>query len=153
MQPEGHHLAEFNFGILKHDWDDPRVKGFVDGLDLVNAVAQRAAGFVWMMDPAAMDAAQTDPKGAFGGNPRMASTLSVWNDVDSLRHFVWNTVHKRFYDRRAEWYDAVESLRLVLWWVPAGHKPDAAEAMTRFRLLETHGPSDAAFGWDWVTAP
>ncbi len=32
-------LAEFNVGVLRHDWDDPRVKDFVDGLDLVNGVA------------------------------------------------------------------------------------------------------------------
>lgn len=141
------HLAELNLGILKHDWDDPRVKVFVDGLDLVNGVAQRSAGFVWMMDGAAMEAVQNDPDGPMGGNPRMASTLSVWEDVASLEHFVWNTVHKRFYDRRDEWYDAVESLRFAMWWVPVGHRPDMHEAMMRFNHLQTHGDTDVAFGW------
>lgn len=145
-------LAELNLGILKHDWDDPRVKGFVDGLDLVNSVAQRSRGFVWMMDSAAMDAAQNDSNGAMGGNPRMASTLSVWEDLPSLEHFVWNTVHKQFYDRRAEWYDAVESLRFVMWWVPDGHQPDMVEAMARFTHLATHGSSDRAFGWEHAKA-
>lgn len=152
MQPDGHHLAELNIGILKHDWDDPRVKGFVDGLALVNSVAQRSAGFVWMMDGDAMDAAQNDPAGVMGGNPRMASTLSVWQDVASLEHFVWNTVHKRFFDRRAEWYDAVASLRFAMWWVPIGHQPDMIEAMERFRHLDEHGDSDFAFGWDFAKA-
>lgn len=141
-------LAELNLGILKHDWDDPRVKGFVDGLDPVNRVAQRSRGFVWMMDSEAMDAAQNDPSGVMGANPRMASTLSVWEDVPSLEHFVWNTVHKRFFDRRAEWYDAVESLRFAMWRVPVGHRPSMTEAMARFRHLETHGDSDWAFGWE-----
>lgn len=152
MQPEGHHLAELNLGILKHDWDDPRVKGFVDGLDLVNSVAQRSSGFVWMLDGDAMDKVQTDPQGPMGGNPRMASTLSVWEDLASLEHFVWNTVHKRFYDRRAEWYDAVESLRFVMWWVPVGHTPGMAEAMERFHHLDAHGDSPTAFGWDYANA-
>lgn len=70
--PQGHHLAELNLGILKHDWDDSRVKDFVDGLDLVNGIAQRAPGFVWMMSGAQMEREQLDPKGALGGNPRMA---------------------------------------------------------------------------------
>ncbi|MCR8546262.1 DUF3291 domain-containing protein [Salipiger sp. P9] len=147
MQPDGHHLAEFNLGVLKYDWDDPRVKDFVDGLDLVNGIAQRSAGFVWMMSGDEMEAEQLAPEGALGGNPRLASTLSVWEDAASLEHFVWNTVHKRFYDRKAEWYDAVDSLRLVMWWVPEGHRPTTAEAMARFRHLETHGDSAFAFGW------
>ena len=147
---QGHHLAELNLGILKHDWDDPRVQDFVDGLDLVNGVAQRSKGFVWMMDPATMEREQLDAQGPMGGNPRMASTLSVWESLGDLEHFVWNTVHKRFYDRRAEWYDLTDQLRFVMWWVPAGHHPDMVEAMTRYRHMETHGPSEQAFGWDWV---
>ena len=147
MQSVGHHLAEFNLGVLKYDWDDARVQGFVDGLDLVNGVAMRSPGFVWMLGEEAMDAAQRDPDGVLGGNPRTASTLSVWEDVPSLEQFVWNTVHKRFYDRKAEWYDPGDQLRMVMWWVPVGHRPTIAEAMERFRLLEANGDSDQAFGW------
>ncbi|MGC1495157.1 MAG: DUF3291 domain-containing protein [Sulfitobacter sp.] len=147
MQPDGHHLAELNLGVLKYDWDDPRVKGFVDGIDLVNNVAQRSPGFQWMMSQDDMDAEQRNPNGAMGGNPRTASTLSVWSDIPSLEHFVWNTVHKQFYDRKAEWYDAVESLRFAMWWVPIGHQPDMNEAMARFCHLEVHGDDDYAFGW------
>jgi hypothetical protein len=150
MQPVGHYLAEFNLGVLKYDWDDPRVQDFVNGLDRVNQVAQRSNGFVWMLDEENMDAAQTDPDGAMGGNPRTASTLSVWQDAASLEHFVWNTVHKQFYDRKAEWYDAVETPRLVMWWVPQDVRPTIAQAMERFRHLETHGNSDHAFGWSYL---
>lgn len=42
-------LAELDIGILKHDWDDPRVQGFA-----------------WMMDGDAMDAAQKAPLGPWG---------------------------------------------------------------------------------------
>ncbi len=146
-QPLGHHLAEFNLGVLKHDWDDPRVADFADNIDRVNAIAQRAPGFVWMLDGDGMEAAQLDPGGPLGDNPRTASILSVWKDVASLEHFVWNTVHKKFYGRRAEWYHRGEALRLVLWWVPEGHHPDVAEAMGRFQYLEANGESDHAFGW------
>lgn len=149
-QPAGHHLAEFNLGILRHDWDDPRVQGFVDGLDLVNGVAARSPGFIWRLSDDEMDRAQRDPEGPLGGNPRLASTLSVWRDVATLEHFVWQTVHRQFYDRRAEWYDAVESLRFVMWWVPEGHRPGVDEAMARFRHLEARGDSDHAFGWAWL---
>ncbi|WP_299844248.1 DUF3291 domain-containing protein [uncultured Paracoccus sp.] len=147
MQPVGHHLAEFNLGVLKHDWADPRVKDFVDGLDRVNGIAQRSPGFVWMLSEDEMDAAQRDPDGALGGNPRTASTLSVWQDGASLERFVWNTVHKQFYDRKAEWYDAVDTPRLVMWWVPVGHRPTIAEAMQRLSQLAAQGDTPEAFGW------
>lgn len=143
------HLAELNLGVLKHDWDDPRVQGFVDGIDLVNRVAELSDGFIWRVSDEEMDAAQRDPDGPFG-NPRTASTMSVWRDQKSLEHFVWNTVHKRFYDRRAEWYDAVDSLRFVLWHVEEGTRPTLQEGMQRFRYLQANGDSDYAFGWDYL---
>lgn len=154
MEPDDHtqdqHLAEFNIGILKHDWDDPRVKDFVDGLDLVNAVAARSPGFVWRLSDDDMDVAQNDQDGPLGGNPRTASTLSVWESVAALEAFVWNTVHRQFYARKDEWYDLSDALRFVMWWVPKGHRPTIAEAADRFRMLEINGPSNKAFGWRWV---
>ena len=152
MQPVGHHLAELNFGTLRHDWDDPRVAEFVNGLDLVNALAARSPGFVWRLSDDDMEGEQLGDGGAFGGNPRMASTLSIWEDVASLQHFVWNTVHRQFYDKRALWYDAIGNSNLVMWWVPVGHRPTVAEGLARFAALRDHGPSDHAFGWDWVKA-
>lgn len=147
MQPKGHHLAELNFGTLLHDWDDPRVKGFVDGLALVNGLAAKSPGFVWRLSDDDMDHAQNDPNEAFGGDSRMASTLSVWEDAASLEHFVWNTVHRQFYERRAEWFAAVGNSHLVMWWVPVDYRPTVAEGLERWRHHEAHGDSDHAFGW------
>ena len=149
-QPVERHLAEFNFGTLKHDWDDPRVQGFVDGLDLVNGIAAQSPGFVWRLPDDAMDAAQNDPAGVFGGAARIASTLSVWESAETLEQFVWNTVHRQFYARRAEWYDAIGNSHLVLWWVPVGHRPSVAEAMARFKAWQAQGDTDQAFGWGWL---
>lgn len=146
-------LAEFNIGILKYDWDDPRVADFQNNLDRVFAIAERSPGYIWHMPGDEMEAAQLDVQGVLGGNPRTASTLSVWKDLQSLEHFVWNTVHKRFYDRRAEWYDpAGQGLRLVMWWVPDGHRPSVAEAVEKLDLLDKQGASEAAFGWDHARA-
>ncbi|MEX0284820.1 MAG: DUF3291 domain-containing protein [Paracoccaceae bacterium] len=146
MAPE-FHLAEFNIGTLLYDWDDPRVADFANNLDLVNGIAARSPGFVWRLSDDDMESAQLDADGVLGGNPRTASTLSVWEDLASLEHFVWNTVHKKFYDRRDEWYGEGQGLRLVMWWVPAGHKPTIVEAMERYHHLEAHGDTDFAFGW------
>lgn len=147
IQPAGHHLAEFNLGTLAHHWDDPRVAEFTDNLSRVSALAQRAPGFVWQMPGEEMQAAQTDPDGPLGGDPRTASTLSVWQDGESLDRFVWGTVHKRFFDKRAAWFLPPQGEGLVLWWVPVGHRPSLAEAAARLRHLNARGDSDRAFGW------
>ncbi|MEM9549882.1 MAG: DUF3291 domain-containing protein [Pseudomonadota bacterium] len=142
------HLAQFNIGTLKYDWDDPRVADFANNLDRVNGIARRSSGFVWQLPEEAMEAAQLDPDGPLGGNPRIASTLSVWEDAQSLENFVWNTVHKQFYDRKHEWYDPAEQgVRLVMWWVAPGHHPSIDEAAARLDHLSRHGDSDHAFGW------
>ena len=96
-----------------------------------------------------MEAAQQEAGGVLG-NARTTSTLSVWRDVDSLSHFVWNTIHKKFYDRKGEWYDPEGNGNFVMWWVPKGHKPSVAEGMDRFNHLVAQGHSDHAFGWAHV---
>lgn len=141
------HLAEFNMGVLRHDWEDPRIADFVNGLALVNGAAVRSPGFVWRLDDAMMEAVQEDPDGPLGGNPRIASTLSVWESAEALEAFVWNTVHRQFYERGAEWFQPAGGIKLVMWWVPVGHRPSIAEAMERFRHLEAHGDTERAFGW------
>lgn len=148
--PAGHHLAELNLGELRYDWDDPRVAEFVNGLDMVNALAARSPGFVWRLSDDDMGHEQTADAGAFGGNARMASTLSVWQDAASLEHFVWNTVHRQFHEKRALWYDAIGNSNLVMWWVPVGHQPGVNEGLARYARLRDGGPSDTAFGWAWT---
>ena len=146
------HLAEFNRGILRHGWDDPRLAGFTDNLDRVNAVATRAHGFVWMLPPDAMEAAQTDPASPLGAHPRLASTLSVWTDAQALHDFTFLSVHRRFLDRGGEWFAPQPGPRLVLWHVAEGHRPGPDEAADRMARLVRDGEGEGAFGWEWLRA-
>ena len=143
-------LAVFNWGRLRYDWDDPRVADFADNLDRVNAVAERAPGFVWYLPGDEMEAAQLDPDGPLGGDPRLACTLSVWETIAQLKDFAFATIHNRFYRRREEWFDADQGPRLVMWHIAADHRPDVAEAMERRAVLEHRGETAEAFGWAWA---
>ena len=147
MQPAGFHLAEFNFGTLRHDWDDPRMAGFVAGLDRVNALAAATKGFVWRLSDDAMGKAQASAAGMALGAGRLAATLSVWENGAALDHFVWNTLHRHYYGRKAAWYDAAGNGNLVLWWVPAGHRPGFHEGLARWQTMRDNGDSETAFGW------
>lgn len=146
------HVAHMNWGRLLHDWDDPRVAEFVDALDAVNALAERSPGFVWRLPDDAMEHEQLSADGAWGGDERIASTLSVWRDVGSLRHFVQDTLHGRFMARARLWFaphDPQTGPAYVLWHVDPGTRPGMAEARDRLAHLAAHGPTAHAFDFGW----
>jgi hypothetical protein len=143
------HLAQLNIGRLRYEVGDPRMADFVDNLALVNGLAECSPGFVWRYQDDSGSAIETRP---FAGDPRMAVNLSVWDSVEALERFVWQTVHKRFYGRRQEWFERTDERYFVMWWVPAGHRPTVQEAIERLQHLQQHGPSEHAFGWESLPA-
>ena len=137
------HLAELNLARLKHDVDDPRVAPFMKALDAVNAIAERSEGFVWRYTGDTGQAVDT----RVADDPRVIVNMSVWQGVAPLENFVWNTVHRKFYQRRDEWFEAFDRMHLAMWWVDPGTTPSVAEALARLAHLNTHGNTDHAFGW------
>ena len=124
-------------------------RAFVDNLASVNAIAERSPGFVWRYQDASGNATNTRP---YDGDPMMAVNMSVWENVESLEKYVWQTVHKRFYGQRHEWFEKMDERYFVMWWVPAGHLPTIAEAIERLEHLKKHGPSEHAFGWENIAS-
>lgn len=139
-------LAELNVGYAKYALDDPRMAGFMDNLDKINALAERSRGFVWRMKSDSGNATDIEVP----GDETMISNMSVWDDVKSLGDYVFNTVHGQFYEKRPEWFEAMDRHHFVMWWIPEDHTPTLTEAMDRLAHLQTHGSSDHAFGWDAV---
>jgi hypothetical protein len=98
-----------------------------------------------------------DPRMAdFANNLALVNGLAertpgfVW--FEALERFVYQTLHKRFYGRRAEWFEHFEGAYFVMWWVAAGHRPSVEEAVARLDHLKQHGPSDHAFDWETASA-
>jgi len=140
------HLAELNIGHFRHPTSDARMAGFMDNLDRVNAVAERSDGFIWRLKDESGNATSLRPF----PDPDMAVNLSVWRDAESLEHYVWNTVHKQFYAKRAEWFQLMDAHHLVMWWVEEGHVPTPDEAKERLDHVQVNGDSDFAFGWSYL---
>lgn len=146
---EALHLAELNVGRLLAPTDDLRVAPFMKALDAVNGIGKRSPGFVWMMEGSgAPGTGNTEAK--IGNDPQFISNLTVWESVETLEAFVWNTVHRAFYQRRHEWFEILGQQHFVMWWVPAGHRPTLDEALARLDHRRAHGDSDHAFGWNWL---
>jgi hypothetical protein len=137
-------IAELNIGRLLYPVDDPRLADFVGNLARVNEMADRMPGFVWRLKG-------EDPGNSLDvrpfADPTMAVNMSVWETVTDLENFVWKTVHQRFYNRKAEWFEKLKSHHLVMWFVEAGHVPTLVEAEERLQHLEANGISDFAFDW------
>ena len=138
------HLAQLNIGRIRYPTDDPRMADFMVNLALVNGLAERSPGFIWRYQDESGSATDTRPF----ADPRMLINMSVWDSVEALERFVWQTVHKRFYGRKHEWFEKLDGPYFVLWWIPAGHRPTLEEAIGRLGELKDRGPSDRAFGWE-----
>jgi len=140
-------LAQLNIGKLKGGKDDPAMAGFFDNLDRINAVAERMPGFVWRLKDDS-DNATNIP---WPGDAGIIANLTVWESVETLEKFVWQTAHTRIYGRKGEFFEKMQTPHFVMWWIEAGHVPTLEEAKERLDHLTANGPSEFAFGWE--TAP
>ena len=148
-QPLNHHLAELNIGRLLAPTDDPRVAEFMANLDRINGLGKRMPGFVWMMEGSGAPGTG-NTENTIGDDPQFVANLTVWESVETLGTFVWDTVHRQFYERRQEWFEVFGAQHFVMWWVPEGHRPSLEEGLDRLALLKADGSTDKAFGWDHV---
>jgi len=140
------HLAQLNIGRLVAPTDDPRVAEFMAALDAVNGMGKRMPGFVWMMEGSG-EPGRGNTEVKIGGDPQFVSNLTVWDSPEALQRFVWDTVHRQFYARRAAWFQVLGRPHFVMWWVEPGHRPSLDEGLDRLDHLTRHGDSDHAFGW------
>lgn len=135
------HLAQLNIARWAIPEDHPLVGEFEAELDTVNAVADAAPGFIWRL--------QDDSGNATGfqflDDPRLIVNLSVWETWEQLKAFTYQGTHREVFRRRSEWFAPATEAMLVMWWVPAGHRPDLVESADRLLHLRQHGPSESAF--------
>ncbi|MBE1502364.1 hypothetical protein H4696_009464 [Amycolatopsis lexingtonensis] len=139
-------LAQVNISRMQAPLDDESFRDFVDALEPVNAIADRAPGFVWRLqtedgDATSIRAFEWDVRGTSG----ILVNMSVWTSVEALADFVFSGDHVAIMKRRREWFHHVREAMTVLWWVPAGHRPTTAEAEAKIKHLRVHGPTPEAF--------
>ena len=117
------------------------MEGFRSQLDAINALADRTPGFVWRL--------QTDEGNATSIRPyaddRMAINMSVWEAMDALQGYVYQSAHVGPLRDRKKWFEPIEGPILALWWIPAGTIPTIADAVERLQVLKERGPSRDAF--------
>ena len=135
------HLVEANWARMRHPRQDPRMAGFFDGLDRINALADASEGFVWRMQD---DYGNATSIRAFD-DLDVIFNLSVWKDLPSLFRYLYRTDHADFFRRRGDWFVPPDRSPLVLWWVPVGTIPTVEDAVVKLERLWADGPAPDAF--------
>ena len=136
-------LAQLNIGRIVAPLDDPQLKEFVDNLDPINALAEHSVGFVWRLKGTDNNATSIR---AFDDDMIIVN-MSVWRDLESLKHYVYQSDHTRFLRERKKWFSVMSEMYMALWWVPAGHQPSVQEAQARLMHLRQHGETPHAFSF------
>jgi hypothetical protein len=141
MPIKKYHIAQVNIGRMLAPLDDPTMAGFVEMLDEINALADRSPGFVWRLQTEEGDATSLRPY----EDERILFNLSVWENIEDLKSYVYKSAHAGVMRRRREWFEKFDGMYLALWWVEAGHIPTIAEAKERLEHLSKNGESETAF--------
>ncbi len=131
-------LAQFNIARGRWPKGDPRMREFEENVPRMNALAKRSPGFLWLLDHRA----------TILDDPQMTWTLSLWESPEALAAFAFNTVHRRFFRRKAEWFEAIDHAWFILWPIEPGRLPTLEEALAKKAKLDAEGPSDEVFGWE-----
>ena len=134
-------LAQLNIARPRGPLDGPVMAEFMANLERINALGDASPGFAWRLQ--GEDGNATALEQPFG--PDIIVNMTVWQDIDALRAFVFRTEHVAFLRRRGEWFEKLAGPPTVLWWVPAGHRPSLTEAKDRLDRLALDGPTPAAF--------
>ena len=144
-----YHIATANYAVAKYAYEDPAFSGFVDNLDRINALADAAPGFVWRY---ISDDDDAEARRIYGIDD-LIFNMSVWESVESLRNYVYESDHVDILRRRAEWFVPQPGATMALWWKPAGEIPTISEAKHRMECLTMHGPTEDAFTFRSVFEP
>ena len=138
------HVAQLNIGRLHHSLDAEETAEFTAALGPINALAEATPGFVWrLVDDGGLSSSYVRLPGE--DDPLAIVNMSVWADLDALRHFMYRSGHAMYLRRRREWFEKSEVATSVCWWIPAGEIPDLADAHRRLLHLREHGPTEV--GW------
>lgn len=126
-------LAQVNVSRLRHEIDAPQSREFAAAVDRINALADRAPGFVWRHRVTGTD------------DPLVVVNVSVWRSYAHLHAYVYRSAHYHYVRRRHQWFAPVETPATALWWIPGDHEPTIDEGLTRLAHLRRYGPTPQAF--------
>lgn len=147
-------LAFMTLGTLKEPMGQPAVQGFLDRVPGAYGAAEASHGFISRSerDMATLDhswgnlivpAAYSE----FDDINLLPSTLSLWEDLESVAAYAYNGAHGEALANRKEWFVQDGKPKYVAWWVEETDRLSREEAAERFDHLAENGPTPYAFNF------
>jgi hypothetical protein len=136
-------LAQINIAKMIAPMDSPVMADFVASLDPINALAEKSEGFIWRLVGDGNDATSIK----IYDDDYLIVNMSVWKDLESLFKFVYQSSHTEIFKRKKEWFEKMPAMHMALWYVPEGHEPTVAEAVSRMNYIRTHRETPFAFSF------
>lgn len=139
------HVAILTFGVLQEEYEHPQIREFIERADPVFAAAAHMPGFVQLVEGKDL---KDDPLSSLvvaEQCERVAQTLSVWTQLESVFAFAYYRLHAEALAKRKAWFLKPAWPTYVLWWVADTHIPDWREAYQQHVYLHTHGSTAQAF--------
>ncbi|MGW0563265.1 DUF3291 domain-containing protein [Streptomyces sp. NPDC003016] len=157
-------VAFTTFAILKKPYGNPEVQEFDDLTPPTFEEAERSPGFIARAkedpDQSHLTNFERDwgdwgkfdvPRFYTGGRTNetdsRASTLSLWNDLESAFSFVYTGLHRSTLRKRHEWFLKPEWPSYAMWWVSDDTIPTWSDACHRLEHLHDHGPTPESFSF------
>ena len=134
-------IAQINIAQAQDSMESETMNGFVERLDEINTLADKSPGFVWRLETEEGDATAIQ---AFD-DPLMIVNMSVWENIESLKNYVYKSMHVELIRDRDAWFNKITKVHQALWWVPEGHIPSIEEGKKKLNYLQQHGSNDEVF--------
>ncbi|MBS0375056.1 MAG: DUF3291 domain-containing protein [Proteobacteria bacterium] len=145
-------IAFMTMVLLKAERASPAVAGFMERIAGAFAAAEALPGFV---DRARVDPATGLYNWGVRGVPstfpvpdpgdRLAHTLSVWRDLESVAQYSYRGLHAEAVKRRGDWCVPPTWPTYYAWWIADDAWPTWEEGYRRFDRIHRHGPTAEAF--------
>ncbi len=146
-----YYLALYNFGMFRVPSADPVNDGFHHRNDPIFVAVDGRAGFIARSGYDGEPGPESWGKQVFprfyvdNGDGWAPSTLSLWEDMESLIAFTYSGLHAEAMRHAREWFEKPNWPPYVCWWQAEGERPTWAEAIIRHEHLHDHGPTPFAF--------
>ena len=140
-------------GALHEPMGHPKVQGFLDRVPAVYAAADSSEGFQNRshrdMGTFQHSWGPTVVPKCFGLlDPAQApTTLSLWDDLESVAAFAYHGAHGEAMGKRKEWFESHSAPTYVAWWVDDVTNLSWQEAADRLDYLHEHGSTPRAFNF------
>ncbi len=147
-----HKLAFMTLAILRQPFGHAEVQGFVDRVPGVYGAVAASEGFHEMSIRDLNtylhswgDTSLPDWYPESAGTDRVAITLSLWADLESVAAFSYNGAHAEALTKRREWFDRSPVPPYVAWWVESEKAITFPEGYERMESLFRNGSTAFAF--------